>query len=93
MTREQVVTPTPTALAGLVTGESYFLQNSGGYNSTRWLRVAIKPDVASVSLDGGFVLEFGQCSPISTATGEICFIWNNSPDRDNFLATYDEVAG
>ena len=92
MTREQTVTSEPTPLAGIVAGTRYFLQNSGGFNSARWLRVAVKANLADVDLNGGFVLQFGQGETVSAAAGETVYIWHNGGPADNFIATYDDVA-
>ena len=92
MTREQTVTPEPTALVGINAGTRYFLQNSGGFNSARWLRVAIKTSLADVNRLGGYALQFGQGEVASTMAGESIYVWHNGGPGDDFLMVYDEVA-
>ena len=92
MTREQTVTNTPTALVGITNGKNYFLQNSGGFNSARWLRVAVKTSLADVNHLGGYALQFGQGEVASTMASESIYVWHNGGPGDNFVMAYDEVA-
>ena len=87
---EQIVTDTPTALAGIVAGQRYFLQNTRGRRSI--LRVAIKLTGAIVDADvAGFVLLFGEGQPVSVESGESIFVWHDPEDGD-FYCAYDSTA-
>ena len=88
--REHLVTSVPTALAGVVAGTRYFLQNSRGRRDI--LRVAVKPTGATVDPSvHGFVMLFGMGQPVSVESGESVFVWHDPEDAD-FYCAYDEVA-
>ena len=88
--REQIVTSVPTALAGIVAGQRYFLQNSRGRRDI--LRVAVKPTGARVDPDvAGFVLLFGEGQPVSVEAGESVYVWHDPKDGD-FYCAYDSTA-
>ena len=87
---EQNVTDTPTALAGIVAGQRYFLQNTRGRRSI--LRVAVKPTGTNVDAAvAGFVLLFGEGELVSTEAGESVFVWHDPEDGD-FYCAYNSTA-
>lgn len=87
---EQIVTSVPTALAGVVPGTRYFLQNSRGRRDI--LRVAVKATGSTVDPDvAGFVLLFGEGQPVSIQAGESVFVWHDPEDGD-FYCVFDETA-